>query len=174
MTFRIVAVAVSVTVVACSGPRFAPSTTSPSIVQAAPDKKARQHVYWTFFAGCSYPAIMYAKVPLKRRSKPTNYACSTGNELGYTSGMAVDSSERLWVLSFAPHYTGGKPGEVAVFKLPLQPNSVQEYTFILSGTNGADNLAFDPSGNLWVAGGGNNNIAEYEGPSRPAARFRHR
>jgi sugar lactone lactonase YvrE len=74
----------------------------------------------------------------------------------------VDSAGRLWVVSFSK--SGASPSEVAVFKLPLKSASVQLYTFVLSGTNGVNALAFDPSGNLWVTSPGNGSVLEYTAP----------
>lgn len=129
-------------------------------IEDAAHKKSR--IYWTLFASCSYAQIQWAAVPLKAKSKAKSLFCSTKNGLHYTSGLAVDSSGRLWVLSFSK--SGGSPSEVAVFKLPLTSNSVQQYTFVLSGTNGADAIAFDPSGNLWVSSPGSASVLEYTGP----------
>jgi len=126
-------------------------------------KKRPQHVYWTLFASCKFPQIQIARVPLKSTSKSTNYYCSKQNGLGYTSGLGVDSKGRMWVISFNGKY-GGKPSKVEVFKLPLRASSVQEYTFVLSGSNGSNALAFDGSGNLWVSSPGNSSILEYNGP----------
>ncbi|HEY6326396.1 MAG TPA: hypothetical protein VIW73_07810 [Candidatus Cybelea sp.] len=132
------------------------------MIAAPPVKKKPHYVYWTLFASCSYPQIQFAKLPLKTSSSHTSYYCSKGNGLQYTSSLGIDSSGRLWVVSFSQ--SGAKPSEVAVFKLPLRATSVQQYTFVLSGTNGADALAFDPSRNLWVSSPGNSSILEYKGP----------
>lgn len=135
----------------------------PTVSQRWGAGKPASNVYWTLYASCKYPQIQYAKVPLKKKSKSSGYFCSKQNGLGYTSGLGVDKSKRLWILSFNGKY-GGKPGLVAVFKLPLSSDSVQEFTFVLSGTNGPDALAFDPSGNLWVTSAGNSSVLEYTGP----------
>lgn len=147
----------------CSG-GFAPPLPGQSLVANAvrADKKLRQNVYWTLFASCSYPQIQYAAVPIKAKSKAKSYFCSAKNGLGYTSGLSIDAKGRLWVLSFTKN--GGNPSEAAVFKLPLGKTSVQQYTFVLSGTSGSDAIAFDPSGNLWASSPGNSSVFEYTGP----------
>jgi hypothetical protein len=167
---RVVVLALPIALLAgCSGAGFGPpAQTAPpgyasdATIVPAHHKRTHQNVYWTLFAGCSYPQIQFAKVPLKATSTASSYDCSKGNGLGYTSGLTVDALGRLWVVSFSK--SGAKPSEVAVFKLPLKGTSVQQYTFVLSGTNGVDALAFDPSGNLWVSSPGNSSIAEYTGP----------
>lgn len=126
-------------------------------------KKARHSVYWTLYASCQYPQLQFAGVPLNKKSKAKSYDCSKTNGLGYTSGLAVDSAGRLWMLSFNGK-SGGKPAMVAVFKLPLKATSVEEYKFVLSGSDGPDALTFDSSGNLWVTSPGNSSVLEYAGP----------
>ncbi len=145
-----------------AGASVGPGAALGAPAELQPDRAKRHYVYWSLFASCSYPQVQFAKVPLKATSTATSYNCSTKNGLSYTSGLAVDSSGRLWVISFSA--SGGTPSEVAVFKLPLKATSVQQYTFVLSGTNSADALAFDPSGNLWVASPGNTSVLEYTGP----------
>jgi len=145
------------------GPPPLTSAGAPIVPQRFPAGKPASNVYWTLYASCKYPPIQYARIPLKKKTKAASYFCSKQNGLSYTSGLGVDSSGRLWVLSFNGKY-GGKPGFVAVFKLPLKSSSVQQYTFVLSGTNGPNALAFDPSGNLWVTSPGNSSVLEYTGP----------
>jgi hypothetical protein len=168
MILRTVALILSIAALAaCSNAAFGPAaqaTASVALGQPAalqPAKEQHHSVYWTLFGSCSYPQVQSAKVPLKATSKHTSYYCSKGNGLHYTSGLAVQSG-RLWVISFST--SGGQPSEVAVFKLPLKATSVQQYTFVLSGTNAADALAFDPSGNLWVTSPGNGSVLQYTGP----------
>jgi hypothetical protein len=138
-----------------------PAPQSAAAVSGERDAVLGQSVYWTLFASCSSPQIQLATVPLKKSSKAQSYDCTHKNGLAYTSGMAVDSTGRLWVLYDGP---GSADESVAVFKLPLKATSLQRYSFILSGTNGEDALAFDPSGNLWVSSPGNSSILEYTGP----------
>ncbi len=172
MSFRTVALVLFAAALAgCSNAAFGPpapsgagaslATVQPAALQ--PYRKKHHYVYWTLFASCSYPQIQFARVPMKSTSKATSYDCNAKNGLGYTSGLGVDSKGRLWVISFNGKY-GPKPSKVEVFKLPLRASSVQEYTFVLSGSNGCDALAFDPSGNLWVSSPGNTSILEYKGP----------
>ncbi|HVR47379.1 MAG TPA: hypothetical protein VMT95_12190 [Candidatus Binatia bacterium] len=169
MTLRTVSLCFSAALLAaCSSAALAPTLPAGAGASAALGQPALEFansphfVYWTLFASCSYPQVQFARVPMKATSKDTSYYCSKGNGLHYTSGLRVDSSGRLWVLSFSK--SGGTPSEVAVFKLPLKATSVQLYTFVLSGSNAADALAFDPSGNLWVSSPGNSSVLEYKGP----------
>lgn len=168
MKRRFVGFLLTAVLAGCVNAGFAPSAPPPAdsfVSGASPadaPATAKHYVYWTLFAACSDPQVQYARVPLKSKSKTKNYFCSTKNGLHYTSGMALDSSGRLWILSFSQQ--GATPSEVAVFKLPLKKSSVQEYTFLLSGSSGGDALAFDPSGNLWVSSPGNATVLEYSGP----------
>lgn len=125
-------------------------------------KKAAHFVYWTLYASRTYPEVQFAKTPMKKKSKVTDVGGGTANDLNYTSGMTFDKSGRLWILSFGAY--GGNPVTAVVFKLPLKPASKPEYEFVLSGTDGSDALAFDPSGNLWASSPGNNDVLEYTGP----------
>lgn len=123
---------------------------------------AAQSVFWTLYAGCSFPQIQFAAAPMERTSPTTNYSCSQRNGLGYTSGLRVDSLGHLWVLTFGKY--GGNPASVKVFKLPLKASSRPLHTFVLTGSDGPDAMIFDPSGNLWTTSRGNKSILEYKGP----------
>lgn len=128
----------------------------------AGNNKATQHVYWTLYADTNYPEVQGAKLPLKKESKTLNVGGNTRNYLNYTSGLTVDKTGHLWILSFGKY--GGKPVTALVFNLPLKKSSLPEYGFVLSGTDGSNSLAFDPSGNLWTSSPGNNEVLEYSGP----------
>jgi sugar lactone lactonase YvrE len=106
--------------------------------------------------------VQGAKLPLKAKSKTLNIDGNTQNYLNYTSGMTVDKTGHLWILSFGKY--GGKPVTALVFDMPLKTSSLPKYAFVLSGTNGSNSLAFDPSGNLWASSPGNNEVLEYSGP----------
>jgi len=164
MNIRTISLAIAVVLLSGCGGGFAPQPASvPDAAFPDAHHKAPQHVYWTLFASCSYPQVQFAKVPITSKSKHASYYCSKQNGLGYTSGLGVDSRGRLWVISFNGKY-GPKPSKVEVFKLPLKSSSVPAYSFVLSGSNGCNALAFDPSGNLWVSSPGNSSILEYAGP----------
>lgn len=135
-----------------------------------PEKAGPQKVYWTLFASPSYPQVQFTKVPLTKKSKAANVGSGSGNDLTYTSGMAVDSAGRLWILSFGQY--GGGPTSVLVFKLPMTDTSAPLYTFVLAGTSGSDALAFDPSGNLWVTSPGNHEIMKYAAPFKKSGRLK--
>ena len=172
MSLRIVSfILLAASLAGCSSSGVAPPATAAPALLAAPEsvdavlpaRKKRHYVYWTLFASCSYPQIQFARVPMKSASKAKSYDCSTQNGLGYSSGLGVDPKGRLWVISFNGK-AGPKPSKVEVFKLPLRASSVQEYAFVLSGSDGSDALTFDPSGNLWVSSPGNSSVLEYKGP----------
>ena len=147
---------------ACTNPGLAPPANPPATTQIVDAKKTAHYVYWTLYAARTYPEVQIAKTPMKKKSKVVNVGGGTANDLNYTSGMTFDKSGRLWILSFG-HYAGN-PVTVVVFKLPLKPSSTPQYEFVLSGSDGSDALAFDPSGNLWVSSPGNDDVLEYTGP----------
>src|ERR1700734_2656087 len=130
-TRSIASLALSSALCACSG-GVQPFTGSavPRGGDTATAAKASHFVYWPLYDSCSFPQIQFARVPLKKKSTSQDLDCSSGNGLGYSSGLHVDSSGRLWVLYFGKY--GGNPGSAAVFKLPLTASSTPEYTFVLS------------------------------------------
>lgn len=147
----------------CSGNGLTPSVPGLAAAPQAPLPPAttKQKVYWTLFAGSQYPQVEIGPVPLTKKSKVANVGASTKNDLLYTSGIAFHDN-RLWVLSFGK--SGGQPSSVLAFDLPLKDTSAPRYTFVLGNTNGANALAFDPSGHLWVSSPGYHTIVEYKGP----------
>ncbi|HEX3671682.1 MAG TPA: hypothetical protein VHT92_08270 [Candidatus Cybelea sp.] len=147
----------------CSGSGLAPTIPSGVAEPQAWDAPAvtAQNAYWTLFAGSQYPQIEIARVPLTKKSKVTNIGSTSKNDLIYTSGVTFHDS-RLWILTFGK--SGGTPSLVAVFDLPLKDRSKPHYKFVLGNSSGADALAFDPSGNLWISSASNHDIIEYKGP----------
>lgn len=147
----------------CSGSNLAPAVPGGVAAPAAWALPAatKQKVYWTLFAGSQYPQVEIGAVPLTKKSKVVNVGSSAKNDLIYTSGVTFHDN-RLWILSFGQ--SGGQPSSVLVFDLPLKDTSAPRYTFVLGNTNGADALAFDPSGRLWVSSPGYHTIVEYKGP----------
>jgi hypothetical protein len=121
-----------------------------------------QSVYWTLFANADYPQVQIAKVPLAKNSKTTTINSTLQNNLLETSGVAFDAAGRFWILSYTQ--TNGVPTSALIFNPPITPQSVPVFTLVLSGTEDADALAFDPSGNLWVTSPGNQSVMEYIGP----------
>jgi sugar lactone lactonase YvrE len=144
----------------CSSGGIAPPQLGAPLLARA--HKKTQHVHWTLYAGRTYPQVQGAKIPLRAKSKTLDLGGSEQNDLNYTSGMTVDKSGHLWVLSFGKY--GGNPVTALVFDLPLKASSLPKYSFVLSGTDGSNALAFDPSGNLWASSPGNNEVLEYSGP----------
>jgi hypothetical protein len=147
----------------CSGNGLAPSVPSVAAVPQAqlPPATTKQKVYWTLFAGSQYPQVEIGPVPLTKKSKVVNVGASAKNDLLYTSGIAFHDS-RLWILSFGQK--GGDPTSVLVFDLPLKDTSAPKYAFLLGKSSGADAIAFDPSGHLWISSASNHDILEYKGP----------
>src|SRR5574337_1318629 len=94
-------------------------------------------------------------------------ASATG--LRYPIGLAFDSSGNLWVSDGArilmyPKSTGFTNGQDATLVLG-QPNfATNTYSITATGLSGPFGLAFDSSGNLWVADSGNNRVLEYNIP----------
>jgi sugar lactone lactonase YvrE len=85
------------------------------------------------------------------------------------AGVAFDSSGNLWVadsndnrvLEFKPPFSNGMAASVVLG----QPSLTSTITYTTaSGLNFPSSVAFDSSGNLWVADGGNNRILEYKAP----------
>jgi sugar lactone lactonase YvrE len=162
----LVSLALSLAAAGCANPSLpSPATVQPAgfgEAAFAAAKKAAHHVYWTLYAGRTYPEVEIAKTPMTKESKVVNIGGGTANDLNYTSGMTFDTSGRLWILSFG-HYAGN-PNTATVFKLPLKAASTPVYEFVLSGTDGSNAITFDPSGNLWVSSPGNDDVIEYSGP----------
>lgn len=154
---------VLVLLLGCSERSLAPALPGLAGNSAAlkPAAAARQRVYWTLFARSQYPQVQIAGVPLAKMSKVTNIEGSPKNDLVETSGVTFRQN-RLWILSFGQ--TSGEPSSVLVFDLPLKNTSAPKYTFVLGNSNGADALAFDPSGDLWVCSPGFHTVVEYKGP----------
>lgn len=119
------------------------------------------YVYWSMSEGSYAPQVQRAKVPLHPSSKVTNFYSRTGNYLYVSSGMALDPAGRLWILNYG---SNDKDSPVSVFAMPFEPTSVALHHFVLSGTEGARNIAFDASGNLWVTSRTNNEVLEYKPP----------
>ncbi len=129
----------------------------------APEAKT-QYVYWTLVAPVHSAQVQYARVPLQEYATPTSIYATSRNKLLITSGMRVDSAGHLWVMSYGTKK--GRDAPIAVFDFPLKQDSVPLHSFVLSGTDGAENIAFDSSGNLWVASRQNDTVFEYKGPFR--------
>jgi hypothetical protein len=168
MKVRSIALGFSIVLLSSCGGGFGPPASPSAFVSAAITRqKVQQKVYWTLFAGAAYPQVQIATVPLRAKSKVVSIDNTSQNDLLYSSGMAADSAARLWILSFGQG--SGDPTSALVFNLPINAKSAPRYTFVLSGTSGADALAFDPSGNIWVTSPGTHEVFEYKGPFTKSA-----
>lgn len=174
-TSSLAALLAIVLLVGCGGAGFRPSGLGPAAEPAVspawlPAPLLHHDVYWTLFAGATYPQVQVAKVPLTTNSKVANIGTSANNDLLYTSGMAIDAAGHIWVLSFGTY--SGNPTTAVGFKAPLTYKSVPIHRWVLEGTNGADALAFDPSGNLWVTSPTNSSVLEYAPSSKKNAKLK--
>jgi hypothetical protein len=144
---------------ACGGYAAAP----PDANAAATDlsRATTQYVYWTLVQTTHYPQVQFANVPLQYSSSPSNIFANSHNKLLVTSGMRLDSAGRLWIMSYGKN---DRNAPIGAFDTPLQTASVPRYEFVLSESYGAENIAFDGSGNLWVNSRDNNTVFEYKGP----------
>jgi sugar lactone lactonase YvrE len=143
----------------CGGYAIAPP--GESAVPASVTRAATQNIYWTLVEPIHYPQVQFTKMPLQESSPPSGIFGNSHNKLLVTSGMRVDSAGRLWIMSYGKD---DRNAPVGVFDTPLKQSSGPRYEFVLSGTYAAENIAFDPSGNLWVNSRDNDTVFEYKGP----------
>ncbi len=144
------------------GNGLAPSVPGVAAVPQAqvPLATTKHKVYWTLFAGSQYPQVEIGPVPLTKKSKVVNVGASAKNNLLYTSGVAFHDN-RIWIIVRSARR---KPDLGARFDLPLKDTSVPRYAFVLGKSSGADAIASDPSGHLWISSATNHDILEYKGP----------
>ncbi len=125
-----------------------------------------QQIYWDMFSatpgpsGTPEPQVEFARLPIHSGSAVTGVNGSASNMLDSASNMLIDSSGRLWVLSFPP----SSVETAEIFKLPLHPNSTPVVTLTFTGRDCfCGGITFDKAGNLWgVEWDGD--LFEYTGP----------
>lgn len=81
--------------------------------------------------------------------------CSNHSTLTYPSGVAFDQQGKLWVTETGPTFG------IAVFKPPFTNGMQPSLVF---GSVWAQNIAFDSSGNLWIACMECGHVAEFKPP----------
>jgi sugar lactone lactonase YvrE len=94
---------------------------------------------------------------------------TTSAGLAYPSAVAFDSSGNLWVadsgnnriLEFEAPFTAGEAASLLMGQPDLTSNASATTS---TGLNNPTGLAFDSSGNLWVADSGNNRMLEFKAP----------
>lgn len=147
----------------CGGSAMAPAARAAAAASALGLNSATaQNVYWTLGAAVHYPQVQFAPVPLQYYAVPTSIFGTSRNKLLETLDMRVGPDHRLWIMSFGSD--NGRDQTVGTFDSPLKQSSVPRYELVMSGTDHAENIAFDPSGNLWAASRKNNSVFEYKGP----------
>lgn len=147
----------------CGGYRTALPVDAPAGVSIAGLSQATaQNVYWTLVTPVRDPEVQFARMPLQYSSIPTSIFGAPRNKLSASTGMVAGPDGRLWIMSYGTH--NGDDQTVGAFDAPLTELSVPRYEFTLTGTYHAENITFDPSGNLWVTSRRNNSVFEYKGP----------
>lgn len=121
---------------------------------------------------------MSATLVIGQTSLTSTAGCNEGQGLGSptassicgTAGMAFDSSGNLWVgdsnnsrvLEFKPPFSTNMSASIVLG----QPNFTTDNTGIVSAStlDESSSLAFDASGNLWVADATNQRVLEFKPP----------
>lgn len=94
----------------------------------------------------------------------TTLNASVANGLTYTENLAVDGAGRLFVVNETT------PNTVGVFTLPLTATSTPSIVLTLpAAITGAFGIAFDASGNMWIADTPNDTVTEFTGPFTASA-----
>jgi len=122
---------------------------------------AAQAIYWDLFAQSPEPGMEETKLPLTVASSVTDIQSNGTNLLRESNAMAIDSMDRLWVMSFP---TQGEPEQAEVFTLPLTQESAPVLTFTFPGANDISSIEFDANGNLWGADFDIGDVYEFAGP----------
>ena len=125
-------------------------TSTPLVVGLFTDGQAASHVLGQSLFTTSSPALT-----------------QTGMDL--TTGIALDSSGNIWVadvshnriLEFSPPFTDGQAASHVLGQSLFTTNG---YATTQTGMNNPFGVAFDSSGNLWVADANNNRVLEFSPP----------
>lgn len=99
----------------------------------------------------------------------TNTPNTTQNSLNTPGGLAFDSSGDLWVIDFGnnrvlqykPPFTAGMNASLVIGQANFTSNAPATTS---SGLTAPFYIAFDHSGDLWVADAGNNRVLEFMAP----------
>jgi hypothetical protein len=147
-----------------AGPTPSPKPTSSSSATPTPQPtptggSAPQYVYYSTLnlnaGAASLGAVAY---PLTSTSTPAlTIDGSSANKLTGAAPLLIDSAGRLWALSGL-----NPPAVIGIFDTPLTSTSLPNVVLTLPGGIVANTMAFDPSGNLWIASWNAGAISAYE------------
>jgi sugar lactone lactonase YvrE len=84
-----------------------------------------------------------------------------GNGLRATQGLAFDAHGNLWVSNNLPIGQGYTIVEYSAAQLSVSGSPVPVVTLSGTALQGPEQIAFDPSGDLWVANSGTSDLIEY-------------
>ncbi len=112
---------------------------------------------------------MNASVVVGQENFTSSYTSTNSAGLDHPYGVAFDSSGNLWVsdsfddrvLEFQPPFHSGMAASIVIGQSDFDTVGRMVGAGELNFPNG---LAFDPSGNLWVADTGNQRVLEFEPP----------
>jgi sugar lactone lactonase YvrE len=112
---------------------------------------------------------MAASVVIGQADFVSGGAATTATGLSFPTGIAFDSSGNLWigdtdnnrVLQFKPPFASGMSASLVLGEADFTTSTAATTQ---SGFSGPFGIAFDSSGNLWVADSGNNRTLEFTPP----------
>jgi hypothetical protein len=127
-----------------------------------------------FNASAQPPAsiLVYSVGTYQNNTPPTITISGSSTQMNTISGIAVDSSLNIYVSNCSNASTNCSSGTSSVLIFPANakgnatPTVLSGPATLLAGPRG---LAFDKSGNLWVANSGNGTVTVYPSSSLPAA-----
>jgi hypothetical protein len=147
-----------------AGPTPSPKPTSSSGATPTPmptptGSSADHFVYYsTLNLNLDAPSLGGVTYPMTSTSAPAlTIDGSSANKLTGAAPLLIDSSGRLWALSGL-----NSPAIIGIFDTPLTSTSVPNVVLTLPGGVVANAMAFDSSGNLWVASWNAGAISAYE------------
>jgi hypothetical protein len=116
-----------------------------------------------------------ASVAIGQPSLASGTAATSQTGLNNPLGIAIDSSGNLWVadtnndrvLEFVPGSSGFSTGQTASLVFGQSSFTSNTAATSQSGLNDPEGIAFDSSGNSWVADSANNRVLEFSSTTSP-------